>query len=211
MKFTITLSVVLLGAACWSCSGNSSNSKGNDSAADDTVAIQATEDTVQPELLVTPDLTLLEVKGNVKEIKGKEVGDYIYGDNAKFNEKGELTHYGNSEPIDKISNVKRDGEGRLIEFLISEWMTVKWEGDRPLSITYKYNEMTNTNTYKYDNKGLIVEIKNRYQDEIAGSDDIVTGIVTYPADGFDAKGNWIKRTVKWPTGTITEAREIIYY
>lgn len=59
MRFTITLSVVLLGAVCWSCSSNSSNSKGNDSAADDTVAIPATEDTVQPELLVTPDLTLL--------------------------------------------------------------------------------------------------------------------------------------------------------
>lgn len=211
MRFTITLSIVLLGAVCWSCSGNSSNSKGNDSAADDTVAIPATEDTVQPELLVTPDLTLLEVKGNVKEIKGKTVDDYVYGGNAKFNEKGELTHYGNSEPIDKISNVKRDGDGRLTYFLASEWMTVKWDGDRPLSVANQYNEMTNTNTYKYDDKGLIVEIKSRYQDEIEETDETQTAVVTYPADGFDAKGNWIKRTVKWPKGTITEAREIIYY
>lgn len=106
MKLTNTLSVLLISIGCWSCSGASSTG-GNDSTAIDTIATSATEDSIQaqPELLVTPDLTLFEVKGNVKEIKVDGLDDFLGGD-AKFNENGELTHYGNNN--DKLSNVKRD-------------------------------------------------------------------------------------------------------
>ena len=213
MKFPITLSIFLVSASFLSCSGNSSTAgNANDSTATaDTVAVAVKEEAPEPELLVTPDLTLLEVKGNVKEIKGKEADNYVYGKGAKFDKEGKLTHFGNSIPIDKISNIKRDKDGRLTDFLASEWATVKWDGERPLSMANQYNEFTETETYKYDDKGLISEITCRYQDEIEEIDETKVGKVTYPADAFDSNGNWVKRIVKYPDHTETQIREILYY
>lgn len=211
MKLTNTLSVLLISIGCWSCSGASSTG-GNDSTAIDTIATSATEDSIQaqPELLVTPDLTLLEVKGNVKEIKGKETDGYIYRGSAKFNENGELTHYGCSDPIDKLSNVKRDQDGRLIKFLADEWITVKWNAERPISVNSQMNECSTTETYTYGDDGLTIKILYQWYtfDEEDGRN---TSTITYPQDAFDEKGNWVKRVIKHSDRTITEEREIIYY
>lgn len=182
----------------------------SDSIESDTLEL-LTEEQVMPELFTTPDLTLLEVKGNVKEIKGKTSDNYVYEKAAKFDENGILTHYGSSEPIDKISNIKRDEDGKLTYFLGGEWMTVKWDNDLPLSLANQYNEMTTTETYKYDDKGRITQISQRIQDSIEGYDSTQDGIVSYPDDAFDKNGNWLKRVVKYPDFTITQVREIIYY
>ena len=190
-----------------SCGGGS---KSRTSDTDTAVVAETAESEDAPALLETPDLTLLEVKGNVKEINGKTVGDYVYGKNARFDQEGRLTHYGNSDPIAKISEVKRDSEGRLTDFLASEWMSVKWDGEKPLSVQLSYNEETFTDTYKYDG-ALIVEVSEVYEDQIEETKTTSVGTITYPEDGFDAKGNWIKRIVKYPDHTKTQVREIIYY
>lgn len=208
MKLTNTLSVLLISIGCWSCSGASSTG-GNDSTATDTIATSATEDSIQaqPELLVTPDLTLFEVKGNVKEIKVDGLDDFLGGD-AKFNENGELTHYGNNN--DKLSNVKRDQDGRLTKFLTSEWITIKWDAEKPVSVTRDINEGTWTETYTYGDDGLTIKILCRYI-YLGETDETYTATITYPQDAFDEKGNWVKRVIKHPDRTITEVREIIYY
>lgn len=214
MKLTNTFSVLLISIGCWSCSGASSTG-GNDSTAIDTIATSATEDSIQaqPELLVTPDLTLLEVKGNVKEIKGKETDGYIYGGSAKFNENGELTHYGHlidDRPVEEISEVERDKDGRLTLFIASEWMTIKWDAEKPISVMTNFNEEGTTETYTYGDDGFVTKISKRYcfGDEV---DESSTATVTYPQDAFDEKGNWVKRVVKYPDHTETQVREIIYY
>lgn len=209
-----SLSLLLLSVFFWSCSGKTSGSK-SDSVATDTAAVTAVKDSVEPEpvaeLMVTPDLSLLEVKGNVKEIKGKVAGDYVYGGSARFDKDGKLTHYGNSEPIDRLSNIKRDDKNRLTYFLASAWTTVKWEGDKLLSVAEQMNEFTDTETYKYDSKGLVTEISCHSVDEAEGYDETVVAKVSYPADAFDSNGNWIKRVVKYPDHTETQIREITYY
>lgn len=206
-KLTLSLIAAALIAALASC-GGSTKSESSDS--DTTVVAEATVEE-SPQLLQTPDLALLEVKGNVKEIKGKTSGDYVYGKSARFDQEGNLTHFGNSVPIDKISNIERDSEGKLTDFLASEWMSVKWEGEKPLSMKLSYNEFSSTESYKYDNNGHIVEISSLNVDEIEETENTIVGTVTYPEDGFDANGNWVKRFVKYPDHTETQEREIIYY
>lgn len=206
---TAAAAVLILGLAA--CSGSTAGN-GADSTADsapaadsltaDSASVQEPE-AAEAQLLVTPDLTLLEVKGNVKSIKGKV--------SAKFDEQGTLTHYGYSNPLDKISNVKRDSEGRLTYFLGSEWMTVKWDGGRLASLESRYNEFVNTDIYTYDEAGHIVKIVSKYVDENEETSETFTYVVTYPADGFDEKGNWVKRTVKYPDSTEAEVRTITYY
>lgn len=199
---------ILLSLGLQACSGNSKSISSDSDVADSGEIVNDTVDAEQvaPKLLETPDLTLLEVKGNVKSITTKGMSP-----SAKFDEKGNLTHYGNSEPLDKISHVKRDENGYLLSFLGSEWMTVKWADGRPSSISDQYNELTQTFTNTYDNDGRVVKMVYRLVDEIENSDETETRQVTYPADGFDEKGNWIKRTVKTAYGPETETREIVYY
>lgn len=202
--FLSLITIVTLVAAS-SC-GSSSKSATTDS--DSTAIVDETAE--EPQLFETPDLALLEVKGNVKEIKGKTTGDYVYSKNARFDKEGRLTHYGWQEPIDKISNVERDSEGKLTNFLGSEWISVTWDAEMPLSVTLSYNECSNTETYKYANK-RIAEISTLTVDLIEGTENTSIATVIYPADGFDANGNWVKRFVKYPSNTEIQVREIIYY
>lgn len=211
MKITNFLSLLLMSVICWSCSGKSTNSE-KDSVANAAATDSVT--TVKPakaELLVTPDLTLLEVKGNVKEIKGKESDNYVYGGCAKFDEEGNLTHYGNSDPIDRISNAKRDSENRLTNFLGGEWITVTWTDDKPSSKMVEFNELSTTETYKYADNGLITEITYCTKDEIEETENTKVATIVYPEDAFDNRGNWIKRVVTYPDRSITQIREILYY
>lgn len=211
MKFSNYLSLLLLSAACWSCAGKPSDSGDGNISADESADSVTTDQTAKPELLVTPDLTLLEVKGNVKEVKGIEADDYVYGRNAKFDENGNLTHYGSSDPVNEISDVRRDSDGRLTDFLGGDWISVTWSEDKPSSITDQYNELSQTETYKYDDNGLVTEITYRTEDAIEGIDSTSVVAVVYPEDAFDSKGNWIKRVIKHPGYTITQMREILYY
>ena len=210
MKSAIFIGAALLMLTA-GCAGSNDSADANAAAPADSTAVVDSVEAAVPDLLVTPDLTLLEVKGNVKEIKGKESGNYVYGGSAKFDTEGKLTHYGNSEPIDKLSNIKRDDAGRLTAFLASEWTSVKWEADRPASAKFEYNEMATTDTYKYNADGRLIEITRSWQDLCEETEESAVGTVTYPADAFDANGNWIKRIVKYPDHTETQEREIIYY
>ena len=205
LSFLIASVAMLMLASCGGANASSNSEK------DSSEIAEVTEEPEEaPQLLVTPDLTLLEVKGNVKEINGKQAGDYVYGNNALFDSEGHLTHYGNSDPIDKISEVKRDSDGRLTSFLASEWVTVKWDSEKPISLRLSINEYSCTESYKYDNE-LVNEISVLSEDLMEETQTTAIGKVTYPEDGFDKNGNWIKRTVKYPDHTETHVREIVYY
>lgn len=107
--------------------------------------------------------------------------------------------------------MKRDKDGKLTYFLGSEWTTVKWDGERPLSIAGQYNEFTTKDTYKYGENGQVVGIDHWYEDLISEESSTEKATVTYPEGAFDAKGNWVKRIVKYPDHTETQVRDIIYY
>lgn len=195
-----------------SCTGRTAKQTSDSVKADssDTIVLVEGEPSA-PNLLITPDLTLLEVKGNVKEIKGKCTDNWCYGGSAKFDENGTLTHYGCSEPIDKLSHIKRDKDGKLTYFLAADWTTIKWDNNQPLSAEHQFNEFTETETYQYDDKGKVIKITHRYQDFGEETDDTTVETVIYPDDAFDKNGNWIKRIVKFPDHKETQIREITYY
>ncbi len=207
---TAILAILTAGTMLTACSGNSDKQTANLTDSDTVVAKQP-QAAPEPEIFSTPDLTLLEVKGNVKEIKGLQAGDYVYGGNAKFDREGTLTHYGYSDPIVKLSNIKRDSDGNLTYFLADEWTTVTWKNGLPLSFRQQFNEITTIDTREFDEAGRVVKITHRYQDEIEGIDETQIGTVTYDSDAFDSNGNWTRRTIKYPDHTETQLRKIIYY
>lgn len=179
----------------------------NGKASSDT-AVNVTNTTAEEaaiDVFSTPDLSLCDVRGHVKEITSPD------GENleARFDKDGNLLNYGSR---DRISNVERDENGRLVAFLGSEWMKVEWEGEVPLTIQNTYNEMTCSDTYTRDSDGKIVKIAYRYQDMIEETDETEIRMVEYGSDSFDTQGNWIKRTIVYPDGEkqIIE-RKITYF
>lgn len=193
----------LLLTACGG-NGNSSavDSNAGDAVANDSVAVVAEEPA--PEELTTPDLTLLEVKGNVKRIENVDMAT-----GATFDKEGTLLTYVSDG---KISNVKRNDKGQLTDFLGADWMTVTWDGDRPAKIVDSFNELTLTDTYTYNDKGLVEKIVNRHEDAFEELDETTTLTFTYAPEDFDAHGNWLKRSVKLSNGnSYTSIRKIEYY
>lgn len=198
----LCISAVLL-AGCSNAKGGGAADSQQDaySAAADSTAVTE-EEVTKEEVFITPDLTLYELKGHVKSLS---TGDGVTL--ARFNEAGEITH---CMGTDKISNVKRDADGRLVSFLGDEWMTITWKDGLPVKVEGQMNEWDNTNTYKYDEAGRVIE--NTLLAQWAGEDDETTVFtITYPSDAFDENGNWIKRIRKSKSGTETEIRRIIYY
>lgn len=183
-----------------SCSGN----KATSDDANNNNAEEITTEVVQSEF-ITPDLSLCDVKGHVKEISDIN-GDILI---AKFDQDGNLLNYGNR---DRISNVQRDEENRLIEFLGSEWMKIEWDGNVPASIQNTYNELTYSDTYTRDANGNIIKITYRYQDMIEDIDNTEIRTIEYGSDSFDQQGNWIKRTITYPNGDKdVQERKITYF
>lgn len=194
------------------CGGNGRTEAG--SGAETDTAATATDTTkssteesgapVAAEKLTTPDLALLEVRGNVRQIKSENMAQ-----EATFDKDGNLTTYGNS---DRISKVRRNDKGQLTSFLGSEWTTVEWVGNYPAKIENEYNELIITSTYTYGEKGLVEKESRQQQDLIEEIDETTVYTYTYAPEDFDTHGNWLKRKAKLSDGTShTMSRKIYYY
>lgn len=206
-RLLIATAIVAAALSAYSKKGNTPETPAGTPS--DTAEKQA-ETAPEPELLVTPDLTFLEVKGNVKEIV------YVSGKKlimrARFDKNGNLTHYGINTD-DKISEVKRNDKGQLIEFVSDDWKTVTWRNDRPAKVHGGYVDEPDSYTYvyTYDDQGLVNKIDYLYYSDIEDTTSTTTGTVTYPADAFDDNGNWLRRTVAYPDRTEKQERQITYY
>lgn len=197
LKFLLMLSLAVM----VSCGGNSNSTT---ATSEDKVEVEAAPDTEVPSF-TTPDLILCDVKGHVKEITENN-GEIL---TAKFDEEGTLMNYGNR---DRISHIERDDNGRLVAFLGSEWMKVDWEGDLPSTIKSSYNEMTCTDKFVRDNEGKIVKITCIIEDLMEDSVNMEDRTVEYGADSFDSQGNWVKRTITYPSGEkYIQERTITYF
>lgn len=145
--------------------------------------------------LSTPDMKLLEVKGNVKAVLSDSYS-IIFGERVgeiEFNRSGYLK-------MPQSGYIKRDLNNKITVVGDCE---IQWNGKQVSEI--------NTSSYRrllfYSNKGLCsrIVINSRYRDEQEVMD------VSY--DKFDAHGNWLMRTaVNIRTGeTKVETRYISYY
>lgn len=198
MKFSIALSVLLMGVGCWSCSGNSSNQV-NDTTATDKSAMPATEETVQSALLVTSDLTYAELNGKVKSVLNKNSDVKI-----EFDENGTIKS--------GLPRLKRDEEGRVSSWGYDEYF-VTWENGLPKTFTIRESDGGEScTTYIYDNDRRLV--KASIACEYPGSDPFTEErTYTYTSDSFDSCGNWVKRSVvsNQPGVSFEETRHIEYY
>lgn len=211
----MAVTAALLGIV--SC-GNKNKAGGSDEAAPaDTgsVAGQAQEEQAEAEkeLLQTPDLTLFELKGNVKTatVKGT-VGDKDADfESTAFDEQGRLTVLGeynisyNKVETGKVTNekgqrVKRDKQGRILYVGRADGCS----GQEGRHFTYSKNgykdyQDTGECSWLYDTTvtlgadGLPATFKATAFDE--SGDYEINYTFTYTK--FDDKGNWTERTVKW--------------
>ena len=202
MKKSITIS--LLTVMLFAC-GNKTESKESslqDAEGTNEVAQEVEEAPAAVEL-VTPDLILCEVQGNVKQIDDENYPA------TTFDESGNLIRH---QSNDNISNVKRNDKGQLTDFLGTDWMTVEWEADRPSVIKHQWNEMTIIQKLTYDENGRISTIDQEYIDEMVGESERDKITYTYANEDIDSHGNWTKRTVKFGSeAPYVQTRKIQYY
>lgn len=201
------ISISLMAVMFIACGNkNESNEQTDETSVDTTASEEASEENEETAAvveLITPDLTLCEVQGNVKSI--------VYTDipSTTFTEEGMLLTY---ESLDKISHEKRNDNGQLTYFLGSDWMTVVWDTDRPSEITDQMNEMSIVRKLTYDENGRVVAVDQVISDEIEG--DSIHDKITYnyTSEDIDEHGNWVKRTVTFAgQQPFIETREIEYY
>ena len=120
----------------------------------------------------TPDLTLFNLKGNVKSVTDEAENTY------NFTKEGKL------ELSD--SQIKRDGEGRIISYTINDLTTeVSWGKDGNVEGT---KGVDHTTTHTYDDRGLLLTSYTEV-------DSWELSIYRYLK--FDDKGNWIERERSW--------------
>lgn len=154
-------------------------------------------DSTQEEIFTSPDLSLYQLKGHVKEciIPGDDMGDFIY----KFDENGNLIS-------PKYEKIERDKNGAIIEYYNPETectTRVKWEDGKVIGQTDLFGDIYNSSStsYKYDNENNIAQ---SVQEGIAF-------VINYSNYKFDEFGNWISRTQEANGASWEESRYITYY
>lgn len=201
MKKTIFLfaTITMLFTSCGNNSGNtgqSADATGTDSAVVEQPAVV--------EEFTTPDLTLVDVKGNVDTIENLN-----WATSATFDKEGNLLTYDSDA---KVTKMKRDNDGQPVYFISSGHITVTWENNRPKTVETSINEMTQTDTYVYNADGLMEKRIRRYVDLMEDSEKTVTTTYTYDPADFDSHGNWLKRAAKADDGnSYVETRTISYH
>lgn len=228
--FTLVFAVMLV-----SCYRNGSHIVSGSNQGIDSVIIGTVVDSSesqQPELFSTPDLILFELKGNVKEVRGRI--------SARFDKEGRLTHYCSyfGSTCEKIFHLERDSGDRVTSLLSSTWIIkVGWDGDRPASLVEE-KEPPSSDDYDrrrdYDRRGITWEmgffaidkyvydendrvVKTRYRKRRFIEPGYIADdyVITYPQDAFDSCGNWLRRIIIPKCGYLgsseIEGREIIYY
>lgn len=164
------------------------------------------------------DLAFFNLRGPVKSVTEKNDS---YDDTRRygFSEKGKWETQ-NGQKIGSIfTDVKRDGEKRIIEYTEGEYDCID-----SYKITYdaktgwlakcetSAGDGESTTTYTYDANGYAIKSVTigEYADDEGGSK--VNTTTTYTYVSFDDYGNWTKRTAKDSDGSAwTETRKIAYY
>lgn len=184
MKKNIILFIILcLSFSVSSCTSNDSkagdatkSAEGNGPAAKSSV-----------EVMQTPDLTLFELKGNVKSVKDE------YENTYNFTKEGKLDL--------PESQIKRDNEGRIISYTINEVTTeVQWNKDGNVEGA---KGVDHTTTYTYDDRGLLLTSYTEVD---------TWELSIYKYLKFDEQGNWVERERSWLgySAGVEEGEDPIY-
>lgn len=168
------------------------------------------------DLLLTPDLKMHELAGNVKEVR-------VYSENKlkevlEFDRKGELVLKKNDK--EKIA-INRDKDNRIIQFTYNNCIdlnqtkrfTYNSKG-YPETIEALENNNLSKKEIEYDSENRIVKLRTKSTDY----GNKFTNIKEYEYTSIDENGNWTERKMTERiegedegVDAITETREIIYY
>ena len=183
--------MTLVGLACVSCTSSvSSDSK----TAGETSALA--DDSAETPVFLSSDLAFFGLYGPVKSVT--EDGTTSW----EFDQNGTLTSvYGT--PASQRYN--RDSQGRIVEMNGYEnHVKYEWDDERPVGSEAQAEGMTSKETYTYDERGFVVEIKH--------SDDGDESVESFSYPKVDKYGNWTERTSEGYEYTAgTTSRVIEYY
>lgn len=218
-KFWTILAVAALFVAC----GGNDKKDEKKAEGEKPAAEQTDKEKTEAEKATVPtDLSLFELKGNVKSVtyqdwgmcpfKGVEVhnnGSHV----VSFDDKGHVV-------VPSDCKINRDDKGVAvdIQWYISEWdcwfgqeLTYDSKG-RLIKVDGAGYENVYSKEFYYDNQGRVSK-KITTEDAYGES---YTWETSYEYVAFDAQGNWTERVATtvsdWDgTNTETEARTILYY
>ena len=195
----------------------------------DTVATKTTTQKKSAATIVSGDLALFDLKGNVKSVTYNENNanpiEWVYWRNdqtpnpnsVSFTNDGKLiTPNASTESSVQINRDKKDNITSIKVTHLSTDDSFKYNIDYNskgrLTILEKDDNLRNidswTYKYYYNSNGLINKCTLKGFD-YDGNETSSTS--TYSYDSFDEYGNWTKRTVKTGDYKQIETREITYY
>ncbi len=191
MKKTLFTIVALIALSCVSCKSPApSDTK---TSVDTTDVADNSVETIQ---FHSSDLAFFGLHGHVKTVTDDGVTS------LEFDPDGVLTAvYGT--PASQRFN--RDNQGRIVEMNGYEnHVEYEWGDERPVGSEAQAEGMSMKESYTYDERGFVVEIKH--------TDDGDESVETFTYNDVDKQGNWTKRTsegYEYAAGTTT--RVIEYY
>ena len=166
--------------------------------------------------LVSPDLKLYELAGNVKEVKFFTDEEISY--TLQFDQNGTATAHKNFNNGEV--KTKRDKSGKVIQYMCNAdgldlTENYSYDNNGYLStVSILDNDILSKEEIRYNDKKHISEVKVNSD----GFDNELVTIKNYEYISFDKNGNWTERKVKESIEhedvnyqTITEKREISYY
>ena len=167
-KIFITLIAVCLSITVSSCSTDGSKSSEEKKCAEK----HCENRDCAEQQLVTSDLTLFGLKGNVKTVTDE------IGNTYNFTKEGKLDL--------PESQIRRDDSGKIVSYTIDELTTeVAWDNDGNVAETNLPGQKT---TFTYDDRGLLLTSYTEV-------DSWELSIYKYLK--FDEKGTWTERERSW--------------
>lgn len=193
MKETLFSIVALIAFACVSCK---SPAPADTNSVADTSTITVADNSVETTQFQSSDLAFFGLYGHVKTVTEDGVTS------LEFDPEGVLTAvYGT--PASERYN--RDKQGRIVEMNGYEnHVEYEWGDERPVGSEAQAEGMSIKESYTYDGRGFVVEIKH--------TDDGDESVERFTYPEVDKQGNWTKRTsegYEYTAGTTT--RVIEYY
>ena len=193
MKKSLFSLIALIALACVSCKTPAPADTNSDA---DTPSVVAVDNGVETPLFHSSDLAFFGLHGHVKSVTEDGVTS------LEFDADGVLTAvYGT--PASQRYN--RDKQGRIVEMNGYEnHVEYEWGDERPVGSEAQAEGMSIKETYTYDERGFVVEIKH--------TDDGDESVETFTYPDVDKQGNWTKRVSEGYEYTAgTTIRVIEYY
>jgi len=177
-----------------------------------TKVAQASKTVDENGVMHSHDLEFFELHGNVKTL----ITEY---DTLQFNKDGMFVSVNGCNPFDRNNIREMDYEyvvyTRSNGFITGEERLEStsqyfWNGDKPAGNNWSAEAFTGTDTYYYDENGLMTKMEC-IQTEYDGEAESI--VATYDYTAFDDQHNWISRTIKANNSDelTVETREILYW